>query len=479
MEDTLQSLTQKFINFFSNSSFYYICNDPERALGLEKIIPNFHVIYIDKSSYTEIFEKEKINHFCWQDHLPEGALTYRNSYKLLKSLEFAKYFAQTKSEVNYFQTFKISPAFMKKVKDFGGVLINTDASLNRRFEDKLSQFREISNLGISMPKGEILEIEKINYMDFLKKYGDKFVIQFDRGHTGSGTVFVKDEKDLDILKEKFPQREVRVAEFVHGVAYTFNAVVGSKGIYCGGLSRQITGVPELTINEGGTVGNDFYYRAELIKGIDQIIKDANLIGQSMQSAGYRGLFGLDIIIEPDGGHKIIEINARQPASIPFFTKIQIQNGQIPLSMIHIAEFSGIPYNIDPVKYSAEAMAPMEFSQIFVRSFKNYTLEFPLKSGIYRLQGDNAAIDRASAVVRPNTIFLDEDRDKALLFQKDGYSVNDIQTGGFLLLTPFKGRELKINDELGRIQIKGSAFNANGDLNGWIIDSLSAIKNYQS
>ena len=87
MEDTLQSLTQKFINFFSNSSFYYICNDPERALGLEKIIPNFHVIYIDKSSYTEIFEKEKINHFCWQDHLPEGALTYRNSYKLLKSLE--------------------------------------------------------------------------------------------------------------------------------------------------------------------------------------------------------------------------------------------------------------------------------------------------------------------------------------------------------------------------------------------------------
>src|SRR5690606_7832503 len=109
-------------------------------------IPNFHVIYIDKSSYTEIFEKEKINHFCWQDHLPEGALTYRNSYKLLKSLEFAKYFAQTKSEVNYFQTFKISPAFMKKVKDFGGVLINTDASLNRRFEDKLSQFREISNL---------------------------------------------------------------------------------------------------------------------------------------------------------------------------------------------------------------------------------------------------------------------------------------------------------------------------------------------
>ena len=479
MEDSLQSFIEKFKSYFNNSSYYYICNDPERALGLEKLIPNFHVVYVDKSQYTEVFENQKINHFCWQDHLPNGTLTYRNSYKLLKSLEFAKYFAQTKSQVNYFQTFKISPAFAKKVKDFGGVLINTDASLNRRFEDKLSQFREISNLGISMPKGEIIQIENINYMDFLKKYGDNFVIQFDRGHTGSGTVFVKDEKDLDSLKEKFPQREVRVAEFVHGVAYTFNAVVGGNGVYCGGLSRQITGIPELTINEGGTVGNDFFYRAEITKGLDNIINDATLIGKHMQSAGYRGLFGLDIIIEPDGGHKIIEINARQPASIPFFTKIQLQNRQIPLSMIHVAEFTGIPYQIDAHKYSVEAMAPMEYSQIFVRSFKKYILEFPLKSGIYRLQGDNAAIDRASAVVRPNTIFLDEDRDKALLFQKDGYSVNDIQTGGFLLLTPFKGRELKINDELGRIQIKGSAFNANGELNGWIIDSLTAIKNYQS
>lgn len=479
MEDTLKSLQGKFVNHFQNSSYYYFCNDPERALGLEKVIPNFHIIYIDKSQYTDSFEREKINHFCWQDHLPEGTETYRNSYKLLKSSEFEKYFLQTKSEVNYFQTFKISPAFAKKVADFGGVLVNTDASLNRKFEDKLSQFKELSALDISLPKGEIIEIENMSFLDFQKKYGEKFVIQFDRGHTGSGTNFIKDEETLENLKKEFPHREVRVAEFVQGVAYTFNAVVGSDNVYCGGLSRQITGVPELTINEGGTVGNDFFYRAELTKGINNIISDAIKIGKHMQAAGYLGLFGLDLIIEPDGGHKIIEINARQPASIPLFTKMQLLNGQIPLAMIHTAEFAKIPYSINPNEYNVEAMSQMNFSQIFVRSFKDYTLEFPLKSGIYRLQGDNAAIDRASAVVRPNTIFLDEDRDKALLFQKEGYSIYDIQEGGFLLLTPYKGRVLKINDELGRIQITSSAYSQNGEINRWIIDSLVAIKNYQS
>jgi predicted ATP-grasp superfamily ATP-dependent carboligase len=63
-----------------------------------------------------------------------------------------------------------------------------------------------------------------------------------------------------------------------------------------------------------------------------------MLAITMQSAGYKGLFGLDFVIDKSGQVFLIEINARQPASTGFHTKLLLKESKIPLNLLHIAEF---------------------------------------------------------------------------------------------------------------------------------------------
>ena len=63
MEDNLQSLKEKLNNKLKDSSYFYLCNDPERALGLEKIIPNYQIAHIDLSQYLDDLKSNGIKYF--------------------------------------------------------------------------------------------------------------------------------------------------------------------------------------------------------------------------------------------------------------------------------------------------------------------------------------------------------------------------------------------------------------------------------
>ncbi len=478
MEDTLETLIEKVKNKIGTGQYLYVCNDPERALGLETLLPNFHIIHIDRSQYLDDFAAQRIKNFCWLEKLPDLAEVFRSSYKLLKSPELAEYLAPYANSEKFIQTFKISPAFEKYVSEMNATLMNTSGSLNRTFEDKLSQYRQLEKLAINLPKTVISKLGEVKYLELQEKLGASFVVQFDRGHTGSGTVFINSEEGLQDLIYNFPEREVRISEYVQGAAYTLNACVLKQGVVLGGLSKQITGIKELTPQPGGTVGNDWSNRVEWVAGYEQLVAQVKLVGEAMRAQGYLGMFGMDLMVTPDGNFKFIEINARQPASIPMYTKMQLSAGQIPLSLLHIAEFLSLDYKIDVAKYTEMALLPMEYSQIFVRALKDEQVNNEIKSGFYRLQGDNSGINRVTQEVAPDTIFIDEDRDKCLMFYGQGYVLDNKDSTGILLLTPTKGRKIKVNEEIGRLQIKQSAFANTSGLKLWIIESLVAIRDYQ-
>ncbi len=476
MQDTLQTLTTKINATLAQGNFYYLSNDPERALGLEGIIKPFNIVYIDQSQLSQLLKAAGVNTYCLDEQQEEEV--FRSSIKLIRNAHFQKYFQETKGAVNFVQTFKISPAFEKAVTELGAKSINTKAELNRLFENKISQYQEISTLNISLPKTIITSLSHKSYAELSAELGADFVVQFDRGHTGMGTVFVSTEADYIALIAKFPQRIVKISELVVGVPYTVNAAVLKQGIVMGGLSRQITGIIELTNQAGATVGNDFSYHQDFVNGKQNLIAEITKIGEHMRSKGYLGMFGLDLLVKPDGSHVFIEINARQPASIPMFTKIQLKDNQIPLALLHLAEFLEVAYEIDIAKYNELNLLPQEFSQIFVRALKDEEVHYQVAMGYYRLQGDNAAVDRVTGQAKPNTIFLDEDRDKALLFIEPGYDVTKADTAGMIILTPMLGRKLKINDEIGRIQLQQGAFANATSLKPWITEALIAIRDYQ-
>jgi len=199
----------------------------------------------------------------------------------------------------------------------------------------------------------------------------------------------------------------------------------------------------------------------------------------MTKDGYLGLFGLDLIVKENGEHVFIEINARQPASVPMYTKMQLRNGEIPLSLFHIAEFLGIEYSINVNEYNEKAMQEYNYSQIFIRSFEDLKINSRFPSGIFRLQGDNAGFDPIKEERVEGAYFLDEAKDKCIIKQKDAYSIDELESSeGILVLTQSDGRVIKFNDEFARIQLNSNAIQDNNQIKGWIVEILRAIYNYQ-
>lgn len=74
-------------------------------------------------------------------------------------------------------------------------------------------------------------------------------------------------------------------------------------------------VEPLTRVSGATVGNDWSRAHSLPDNtISQIAMITKKVGDGLFEEGFRGLFGLDLIVDDKGKAFLIEINARQPAS---------------------------------------------------------------------------------------------------------------------------------------------------------------------
>lgn len=472
-----QGIIEKFKEAYANYSFFYVANDPERALGLEQIIPNYRIACIDNSQLLNHLDNQGIPYLALEQEQGVNKI-HRSSIKLIKSIEFNKFFHNYRKDNNAFQTFKVSPFFEKRAQEFSAQLLNTSADLNRRFENKLPQLEFFQEIDAKIPLSENTVLSETNYHTLKQKFSEKFVIQFNRGHTGSGTVFISNEDDLAKVTEQFPDRVVRISRFVEGPAYTLNACITKHGVAMGGLSYQITGVPELTGQAGGTVGNDWAYRKHIsAKVMEQILTATTKIGKAMSTEGFKGMFGIDLIVQGDEIF-VIEVNARQPASIPMYTKMQLLDQQLPLSLLHLFEFLDFDYQLNIEKYNERSMQPHQFSQIFARADAEYTVATQVQTGVYRLQSDNTAINRLNDEILENTLFIDEERDKPLVFQRVGYTIDDLAAGGMLVLAPMKGKQFKSGQEVARIQINQQVMTSEDELSHWVKEALSAIKHYQ-
>ncbi len=462
----------------AKDGLYYFCNDAERAIGLEKLLKNYDIVAIDDSDMVDFLEESGVSVFSLEKKQAKLNTIYRNSAKLLESPEVINYLALNNSGHKYFQTFKISSRFEKLAQKFNAKILNTSSALNKKFENKISQYESLSNSDINFPDTVITRLNETSYDGLVSKLGSKFVIQFDRGHTGSGTFFCENQDQFALLVDTSGTRLVRISKFIEGVAYTINCVVGSKGVYAANLSKQLTGIRFLTDKQGGTVGNDFMHNLDE-KLTQEIYKQVENIGKAMQKDGYVGLFGVDLIIQ-DSDVYVIEINARQPASIPYATKLDIKRNVIPLSLIHLLETLKIEHDIDPIAYSKEGMRNIQASQIFLRNTSEnvVTIKGEVSTGVYRLQSDDMAyhFQDDDMILKQNTIFLDEEKDKPLVWQNEGYSIDDIKDGGMLILSAKSGKEISAGSEMARIQVLQSVSNQDG-VKQWVIEAMRAINHY--
>lgn len=290
----------------------YVTRDIERALGME---PGRHgaadyIIVSNDTPYGRAVREKNPDHVVLIDR-PAGT-DVLDTFDLLSLPEVQRTIDKHDSDLIVFQN---TPRIERLANDMHWNLLNPRAELSRQIEEKLSQLDWLGVDAALLPPHRRMLVKDVCFEE------NKFVLQFNHSHTGEGTYVIESKDALDMLAAKFPDRECRVVDFITGPAFTLNLVAGTLGTIHGSISYQITGIAPFTDILFSTVGNDWalpYSTFLSDKDRSQISAIAKKIGRRMRLAGWRGLFGIDVIKDEISGKiYLIEINARQPASTTY------------------------------------------------------------------------------------------------------------------------------------------------------------------
>ena len=413
-----------------NDPIFFVTPNPNRAIGVEREIKNYHIVCSQKTDIIDYLKKEKVSVLCLNDD------NIKNSGKLLADKKVLSYIKRkSKGKTANIITFKPSPKIHKICADNNFRYIGNSWKLNRELEDKVEFVNITNKLKIPNAKSKIIKIENNKKFKSLFNLKEKYVIQLQRGFSGNSTFLIKNKTDLNKIIKKYEGRKVKVSKYLEGETYTINGCICNVGTAVSQPIFQITGLTDCNKNEFGTSGNDYAYGIKLkSEEKKKIFNYTKKVGEYMKKLGYKGIFGLDFIVTKNDVN-LIEINPRLVASIPVFTKLQIQNNQISFLFLHLTEFLGINYKSGLLLSQSSFVGwnkekNFNFSQLILRNTNENCVKIikSITSGVYKAE-----------------------KEKLILKEKTYYAEN-LKEDEFLIQTVKKGSLINSDIEYANIQI---------------------------
>jgi glutathione synthase/RimK-type ligase-like ATP-grasp enzyme len=486
MKQLVELINQKT----SAKPLIFFCREVERAIGLETVLENYHIACVEDSAIVDQLLENGVSVFCLEREIKN--IESKSTNHLLNDSKLKTWIEQiAKGNGFYAMTFLPSQTIKFKVEKLGGELLANDYEMYLKFENKILAAKFFAQNNIQTPKNIVKKIDEIKFSGLFNllslqgedrgegkgEHFEKFVLQLDRAHTGSGTFIIENENEFLKLQEEFKGNEVKFSEYINGKTYTLNVCITENRNFVGPVQYQIPGVPELTTSSGTTVGNDFVKAKQDLENsaaYEKIKVEIEKLSLALKNIGYRGLFGIDLMIDQSENVYIIEINARQTANIPFQTQIELKLGTTPLALISVGSWLGI--NVDSVEYKYLKLIE-KGSQLFLRALNDSTkIDFEPKSGEYKLLSDNSAInwESESQSEKDNVIFLDSANDKPLVFQKISYRLDRVENA-FLLHFSRIDNEKNRFEEICRMQFLEGIIDENDKIKPWILEAMREIR----
>lgn len=346
MANSLQKTLKKKLG---KKRLFYVCRDIERAESTLLIkLPNLRLIANDSALARELAKKNK-----------NILLIKKNRILDTRELLTENKVKETIKSNDYLVVFKPTKQVEEICRQNQWKLINPPAATTNLVEEKISQTSWLGDLKKFLPLQKITVLKNVDWK------GKKFILQFNRSHTGSGTFLIESAKQLNQLKKKFPLRQARISSFVQGPNYTVNCLIWKKKILIGNFSYQITGLKPFTDNPFATIGNDWALPKFILKKeqLAEMEKICRLVGKKLIKKNWRGLFGLDFSIDQKTDRVyLIEINARQPASTNFESILQNEKRgnekEVTVIEAHLAALLDCPrknYRLLKIKNGAQVV----------------------------------------------------------------------------------------------------------------------------
>jgi len=376
-------------------------------LGLENIFPFYQILALRYSLDTKLIEKDikviAIEKGMGTKHIREP----RNATTVLRQKKIQKYLKKFKNPA--LLVYKPSRKMEKLCQEHHWQLLANPVSFGKNlFENKIKFRKILQELNIPTPPGKITSLDNLHYGHLLNKYGLPFVIQHPTKGGGKGTFFINNYDDFtkaikklhqkwdpEQEKKTTPPTEVIISHFIQGPSPSMTVCVTKHGILTTNLQYQILDIPQLYSPKKGSglfCGHDWTSSRFPEDISQQAYEAAEKIGQYFKKQGYRGIFGLDFILEQKTKRLYLtECNPRLVGSYPTLNMAQLLNEEPPLLAFHALEFlnpAHLPFyeiditSINRIIRQDKIGAQMILHNLTERWAKNHC---QIKAGVYKLK----------------------------------------------------------------------------------------------
>lgn len=272
------------------------------------------------------------------------------------------------------------------------------------FDDKFVVFQELGNAGIAQPRGVVERFGQTPYLELRNKLGSPLVIKLQRSASGTGCFIVREERQFERLSSKLKGKQVLVTEFISGLSYNIHGIILGERILFSQPSIQLVGLDECTNRTEVYVGNDFAAMAQVAPAtVEAVQKSAMRVGYWMMSKGYQGIFGIDMV--GDSEMFPVDINPRFQGSTWLLTQIEMANGHIPMSLMHVLNFVDIePYSTNLSRLLPNLplfrVGPFWGAKLILHSLENSrrTVRRSINPGVYHIKGSQIEFARPGALL---------------------------------------------------------------------------------
>ncbi|MFA5188135.1 MAG: ATP-grasp domain-containing protein [Patescibacteria group bacterium] len=381
-------------------------------------LKNFKVITFKDSKDNKVLEKYA-DIFCLKKRKPNIKLKFSNANNLLRNKTVRNYIANFEGKKILF-LYRSNNNIQNAVRPLGVEIIANKSKVNKIFENKASFRKVMDKVGIKPIAGNIFEFSEFyskDYKFFRKKYGPKFVIQlpdFMLGG-GKGTLFIKNEKEFKKFKAQIKEGKfhgkvltlVNVTRFITGLSCSVACCATKYGTLVSKIQRQIIDIPQvISPKKGNGLFCGHVFGSELnAKIVKQSQVIAQGLGKHMYKQGYKGIFGIDLIVNQKANKVyLVECNARYTGAFPILSMIHLKYKIIPMDFFHFLEFLDIPYKINVSQLNKMYQKPISGSHLVLSNTKDYDLivKNELEVGVYNFNPKNKTI-----IFKKEAIFYDD------------------------------------------------------------------------
>jgi hypothetical protein len=342
------------------------------------VFDRYTILTLRKTQDLAILRR-KADIFCLEETM-EGTRGPYNSTRLLEQSGVKRFINGLADPVKLI-VYQSYPELETLASLEGWRLLANPFTLRTKLSDR-SFFKEaLHKLQIPNVPGGLFFLEDFlsqGYSYWEKTVGSCFVVQLNeiRQGGGRGTFFVKGPAHYEQLRSRLEKgvwrgekvHRLSLRKFIEGHAVSVALCLTRHGILMSSLQRQMIDLPYCQSFEEKGVFCGHSWGGETWSGSikAQAFEYARRIGGVLNDLGYKGILGIDFIIE-DGTDRIYpqEINPRLTAAFPILSQLHLSKGIIPMEVFHFLEFLDIPYEINVEALNERSGQPLDGGHLFL------------------------------------------------------------------------------------------------------------------